>query len=170
MIKSIYNNTKVNLQNNDPEITIIIGESGITDKCKFKDKSSTAHYYTRVLDLLAQSFIGKDTIFQSGNSKKTDVFSREKAVDNAFQYLLDLGMSLDLGHSKSYIQSISSGRALPSMSEFIVICDYLGITPQEFFDTDTSNPILTREITEKLRKFTDADLQLLLAILNRMNK
>ena len=24
-------------------------------------------------------------------------------------------MSLDLGHSKSYIQSISSGRALPSM-------------------------------------------------------
>lgn len=78
-------------------------------------------------------------------------------------------MSLDLGHSKSYIQSISSGRALPSMSEFLVICDYLGISPQEFFDTDTSNPILTREITEKLRKFTDADLQLLLAIINRMN-
>ncbi len=78
-------------------------------------------------------------------------------------------MSLDLGHSKSYIQSISSGRALPSMSEFLVICDYLGITPQEFFDTDTSNPILIREITEKLRKFTDADLQLLLAIINRMN-
>ena len=78
-------------------------------------------------------------------------------------------MSLDFGHSKSYIQSISSRRALPSMSEFLVICDYLGITPQEFFDTDTANPVVTREITEKLRKITDADLQLLLAIINRMN-
>ena len=79
-------------------------------------------------------------------------------------------MSLDLGHSKSYIQSISSGRALPSMSEFLVICDYLGVTPQEFFATETANPILIREITEKLHHFTDEDLQLLLAVINRMNR
>ncbi len=78
-------------------------------------------------------------------------------------------MSLDLGHSKSYIQSISSGRALPSMSEFLVICDYLSISPQEFFSTETANPILIREITEKLYSFTDEDLQLLLAIIDRMN-
>ena len=32
-------------------------------------------------------------------------------------------MSLDMGHSKSYIQSISSGKALPSMSEFLYICE-----------------------------------------------
>ena len=51
-------------------------------------------------------------------------------------------MSLDLGHSKSYIQSISSGRALPSMSEFISICEYLGVTPKEFFDDENSNPVL----------------------------
>ena len=79
-------------------------------------------------------------------------------------------MSLDLGHSKSYIQSISSGKALPSLSEFLVICDYLGITPQEFFATETANPILIREITEKLHSFTDEDLQLLLAVINRMNR
>lgn len=29
-------------------------------------------------------------------------------------------MSLDLGHSKSYIQSISSGKALPSFPNFFV--------------------------------------------------
>lgn len=79
-------------------------------------------------------------------------------------------MSLDLGHSKSYIQSISSGRALPSMSEFLVICDYLDITPQEFFDTDTANPARIREITNKLHGFADGDLQLLLAIIDRMNR
>ena len=33
-------------------------------------------------------------------------------------------MSLDLGHSTSYIRSITSGRALPSMSEFLYIPGY----------------------------------------------
>lgn len=35
-------------------------------------------------------------------------------------------MSLDLGHSTSYIRGITSGRSLPSMSEFLYICEYLG--------------------------------------------
>ena len=33
-------------------------------------------------------------------------------------------MSLDLGKNKSYIQNISSGRSLPSMSQFYEICRY----------------------------------------------
>lgn len=45
-------------------------------------------------------------------------------------------MSLDLGHSKSYIQSISSGKALPSFNEFFSICDYLKVTPMQFFDPE----------------------------------
>lgn len=79
-------------------------------------------------------------------------------------------MSLDLGHSKSYIQSISSGRALPSMSEFLVICDYLGVTPQEFFDDETSNPVLIQEIVSAVSGFSDEDLKLLLSIINRMKR
>ena len=77
-------------------------------------------------------------------------------------------MSLDLGHSKSYIQGISSGRALPSMSEFLVICDYLAISPKDFFDMDTQNPVLIQEITEMMRTLSDEDLQLLLAVVRRM--
>ena len=45
-------------------------------------------------------------------------------------------MSLDLGKNKSYIQGISSGRSMPSMKQFFEICDYLEITPLEFFDTE----------------------------------
>lgn len=32
-------------------------------------------------------------------------------------------MSIELGHSRSYMQSISSGRSLPSMGEFLAICE-----------------------------------------------
>ena len=47
-------------------------------------------------------------------------------------------MSYDLGHSRSYIYNISSGKSLPPMAEFLEICDYFGITPSQFFN-DTSD-------------------------------
>ena len=43
-------------------------------------------------------------------------------------------MSYDLGHSRSYINNITSGKSLPSLSEFFAICDYFQITPLEFFN------------------------------------
>ena len=46
-------------------------------------------------------------------------FIRERITELRIQKnISEYKMSLDLGHSKSYIQSISSGKALPSMSEF----------------------------------------------------
>lgn len=77
-------------------------------------------------------------------------------------------MSLDLGHSKSYIQSISSGRALPSMSEFISICEYLGVTPKEFFDDENSNPVLHGEIIDVVKDMQDKDIELIIALLKRL--
>ena len=54
-------------------------------------------------------------------------------------------MSMDLGHCKTYIQGISSGRSMPSFTEFLYICEYLGVTPKEFFDTETNEPqMMTR--------------------------
>mgnify|MGYP002540763739 CR=1 FL=1 len=56
-------------------------------------------------------------------------------------------MSYDLGHSRGYINNISSGKTLPSMTEFFAICDYFDITPEEFSMQQTS----TRSCPEKSR-------------------
>lgn len=48
-------------------------------------------------------------------------------------------LSQEIGHSKGYIQSISSGKTLPSVTALYQICDYFEITPREFFD-DGSAP------------------------------
>ena len=79
-------------------------------------------------------------------------------------------MSLDLGHSKSYIQSIVSGRAMPSMSEFLYICEYLGVTPREFFDTDTENPVLLEQVTDALKSLSTSDLALVMELIERLSK
>ena len=77
-------------------------------------------------------------------------------------------MSLDLGHSKSYIQSISSGKALPSFSEFLFICDYLGVTPKEFFDANTKEPQLVCKLTELAKNLTTDDLAALITMAERL--
>ena len=77
-------------------------------------------------------------------------------------------MSYDLGHSRGYIYNISSGKALPPLKEFFAICDYFGITPQQFFDEGTQNPELIQKAIEGMRQLDEADMITLLGIINRM--
>ena len=63
-------------------------------------------------------------------------------------------MSLSIGQNPGYINSIETGKSLPSMSAFFFICDFLKITPKEFFDTESNDPIENREIVRNLKKLT----------------
>ena len=78
-------------------------------------------------------------------------------------------MSTDLGHSKSYIQSISSGRSMPSMSEFLYICEYLGVTPKEFFDDSIGEPQLVQKLYELTRNMSVDDLSVLIELAERLS-
>jgi transcriptional regulator with XRE-family HTH domain len=77
-------------------------------------------------------------------------------------------MSHDLAHSGSYIQSISSGKALPSMSEFLYICEYLGVTPHDFFDEGLQEPALIQELSDAAKNLCEEDLRVLIHIAKRM--
>lgn len=78
-------------------------------------------------------------------------------------------MSTDLGHSKSYIQSISSGRAMPSMSEFLYICEYLGVTPKEFFDDGINEPQLVQKLYKLTQNMSEDNLKALINLAERLN-
>jgi transcriptional regulator with XRE-family HTH domain len=79
-------------------------------------------------------------------------------------------MSYELGHSRSYINNISSGKSLPPMAEFLEICDYFGITPSEFFNDTTENPALLQTAIEELKKLDDDDLLLSISNIRRLTK
>lgn len=63
-------------------------------------------------------------------------------------------MSLSLGQSESYINKIENRRTMPSMTGFFYICDFLGIEPQEFFDTKTISPSKAAEIMQEIGKLS----------------
>lgn len=65
-------------------------------------------------------------------------------------------MSLSLGQSESYINKIENRRTLPSMAGFIYICEYFGITPQDFFNVDSPAPQKSKEVLLELNKLTAA--------------
>lgn len=77
-------------------------------------------------------------------------------------------MSYDLGHSRSYVYNISSGRSLPPMAEFLQICDYFNITPAQFFDTSTQNSALLETTITELKKLNNDDIMLILGNIRRL--
>lgn len=78
-------------------------------------------------------------------------------------------MSLDLGHSTSYIRSITSGRSLPSMGEFLYICEYLNITPMEFFNEGKATTLLQQKTIDSIYSMSEEDLMLLTGFIERLN-
>ena len=78
-------------------------------------------------------------------------------------------MSYDLGHSHGYVHNISSGKALPPLREFLVICDYFDITPSQFFDDSQKHPELIKKASEGMKKLSESDQQTILHLINRLN-
>ncbi len=98
-----------------------------------------------------------------------DRFIRERISDlRTKKGISEYKMSLDLGHSKSYVQSISSGRALPSMGEFLYICEYFGVTPKDFFDDSIHEPSMVNELYELVKILPGEDVAVLVNTAKRL--
>ena len=78
-------------------------------------------------------------------------------------------LSLSLGQSAGYINKIENKRSLPSMQVFFYLCEYLQITPEEFFDRNITHPLLLNETLAELEKMDNTQLEHILAISRDIN-
>lgn len=67
-------------------------------------------------------------------------------------------MSLAIGQNAGYINNIESGKSLPSLPALFYICDYLGVSVSEFFDSESKNPEKITLIINDLKKLNDSQL------------
>ena len=91
-------------------------------------------------------------------------------------------MSLSLGQNPGYIRTIESGSAFPAMSSFFYICEYLNVTPQEFFDfkedhADGINALFKEDhadginaLVDQLDKLDEEQIQALAAFIKTIVK
>ena len=73
-------------------------------------------------------------------------------------------MSISLGFSPNYITQIENKRNYPAMESFFYICEYLGVTPKEFFDTESTAPTKANELLEIAKSLPPDQLDTLIAL------
>lgn len=74
-------------------------------------------------------------------------------------------MSLSLGQNEGYITQIENGYKMPSLSGLFYICQYFGITPQQFFDESSECPKELQEAIACLKKLDAATLSHITVVL-----
>lgn len=79
-------------------------------------------------------------------------------------------MSLSIGQNPGYINNIESGKSMPSLTGIFYICEYLGITPSEFFDIDSKNPTRLNDVIKDLKRLNDKQLDTISALIKDIIK
>lgn len=79
-------------------------------------------------------------------------------------------MSLSLGQANNYINNIENKKSLPAMHSFFYICEYLGVTPQEFFDEQNPYPKMLQEFMEEAKHLSPTSMTHILGIMKELNK
>lgn len=79
-------------------------------------------------------------------------------------------MSLSIGQSAGYINNIENGINFPSMTAFFYICDYFGITPKDFFDTEVPNPAKANDLLAAAQGLNNEQLDNLIAIAKGLSR
>ena len=79
-------------------------------------------------------------------------------------------MSLSIGQNPGYINNIESGKAMPSMACFFYICEYLNISPKDFFDFETKTPEKLNDLISDLKKLDEEQLDNIASIVKGLIK
>ena len=77
-------------------------------------------------------------------------------------------MSLSLGQNNSYINQIENRKSLPSLQGLFYICEYFGITPQQFFDERDAYPVQLAELVDDMKKLDASTLAHISAIVKKI--
>ena len=79
-------------------------------------------------------------------------------------------MSLSMGQNAGYIHNIENWKSKPSNTGFFYICEYLNVTPSEFFETESTNPEKVNAIIKDLKKLDDKQLDTIASLVKGLIK
>ena len=79
-------------------------------------------------------------------------------------------MSLTIGQGQGYINSIENKNSMPSWQGFYYICEFLKISPTEFFDAGINNPEKLNGLISDLKALSDEQLAIVAAVAKGLKK
>ena len=118
-------------------------------------KRSSKYNYMAMKDETIQAHIG---------------FAKRLASIRTIKGLSAREMSLSLGQGAGYINNIENGNNLPSMSMFFEICEYLNLSPREFFDYPVLYEGRTQQMLMAFERLEREEQELIISITERLKK
>lgn len=142
------------------------------------DHKNTDDHYSRSKE-------GKCPVPQGGHKRasgynSTDMLEQTMSVKKGFAHRLAVlrtakgisarELSLSMGMTANYINSIENGNNLPSMSMFFEICAALDVTPKEFFDYSEMKTKQKAEIVKHIENLSGDALECVLKLIKMMER
>ncbi|MBQ6780312.1 MAG: helix-turn-helix transcriptional regulator [Treponema sp.] len=78
-------------------------------------------------------------------------------------------MSLALGQNESYINKIETGKSSTTISSFLNICEYLAVSPADFFNDYVRNSVNVQEIIQYFQRLTPHQAEYMLDFLKDLS-
>ena len=79
-------------------------------------------------------------------------------------------LSLSIGMHKNYINMVEAKKIRPTLEGLVNICEYFGLTLNEFLDESTDRPIREKELLGVVRKLDDEAFGYLLGIATKLSE
>lgn len=129
------------------------------------------HYFNRFISIVPSKYhIILDTIYHEVLKMYEENFSNRLTQLRTQKGVSARDMSLSIGQNPGYINNIETGKAFPSMTNFFYICEYLDITPMDFFNFDSSHPKELDMLYNDLNKLTDSQFRIIYALVDELVK
>ena len=78
-------------------------------------------------------------------------------------------ISRELGRSAGYIQALTSGKSMPSITMLFQLCEYFEVSPRDFFDPGIKYPLTLQNILTCASHQNDDDLETLEMISRKLS-
>lgn len=79
-------------------------------------------------------------------------------------------MSLTMGQGQAYINNIENKNSMPSMQGFYYICEFLKISPKDFFDDGVENPEKLSNLITDLKTLNEEQLATVTSVVKGLKK
>lgn len=104
-----------------------------------------------------------DTLYAEDFTQRLTKLRMEKGVSAR-------DMSLSLGQNSGYINHIENRQAFPSLPVFFNICEYFGISPEQFFSSKNPYPTCISSIIDDLEELNAEQLHCISVIIHDLAK
>lgn len=95
-----------------------------------------------------------------------DKFIRQRiALLRTYKNISARELSLRLGQSEGYINAIENGKSNPSVQMLEYICEELGVSLKDFFDTENKYPDLIKDIVKEAKRLDRKSLESILTVM-----